>query len=194
MAPQQKQKRKTPQDRKVSTAGNWKKRSKGRELLLPSGEVCLVKRPGMEKLLEAGIMPDSLTPLAMDAIKSGDSGGKPDSEAEQKILEEMLKDQNTMADMFVTFDKVTAMCVLQPTCRLHFTEVEDANGKKVRRDIPEEDRDEDVLYTDEVDPEDKSFIFQFVVGGTDDLATFRQESGADVADVRTGEDVGLSSE
>ncbi len=38
----------------------------------------------------------------------------------------------------------------------------------------EENRDEDLLYIDEVNEEDKTFIWQYAVGGTRDVEKFRQ--------------------
>jgi hypothetical protein len=51
------------------------------------------------------------------------------------------------------------------------------NGEPVTEELEldERDRDPDQVYTDMVDPTDKVYIFQYVVGGVSDLQQFRQE-------------------
>jgi hypothetical protein len=181
----------------VTSPKQWKKRSGGVDVELPSGNIAKIKRPGMEKLLAAGVMPDSLTPIAMDAVKKAQSGGRPnkaDEQAEQEMLEKIMGDQNEMAKMFATFDKVTAMCVVEPRVRLHTYTQDDVltNGipaNQVGMEIPEDERSDDILYTDEVDMDDKTFIFQYVVGGTADLESFRQQYGSALANLESGEGV-----
>ena len=196
----------------------WRKRTGGIDLDLPSGNTCKVKRPGMEKLLKAGILPDSMTPIALEHIRRAESGGRPDPDAadtelERQIMEEVLQDPSQIGEIFLSFDRVTAMCVVEPKVVLHVRErlnedgskFLDEKGRPVWDEIPPEERissenpetievdgeivpnpyyaseEEEPLYTDEVDGDDKQYIFQFVVGGSSDLAQFPGESGADVA-------------
>lgn len=58
------------------------------------------------------------------------------------------------------------------------------------KEIEEEYRDPEALYIDEVEMDDKMFIFGWAVGGTADLERFREESAAVLADVPVGEAVG----
>jgi hypothetical protein len=44
-----------------------------------------------------------------------------------------------------------------------------------------EDREEGAIYTDMIDETDKIFIFSFAMGGTEDLATFREKRDATMA-------------
>lgn len=189
-----------------TSARNWRKRTGGIELELPSGNVCKVKRPGMQKLLEANMLPDSLTPIAMEHIRAAESGGRPtkgkDSDLEAEIMDRVMSDPAQMTEIFRSFDKAVAMCVVEPKVQLHFRDVrnpdgtprKDADGVPEIEEIPEDERDEDVLYTDEIDEDDKQFIFQFVVGGSSDLDRFRKEQAAAVEGARAGEDVPGSTE
>jgi hypothetical protein len=196
-------KKKTSTKKAVSTAKAWKRQST-MELELPSGNVCLVKRPGMEKLLNAGVMPDNLTPIAMAEIKKAQSGGKPDANKKEGIDEDLmskfLEEDGALEGMFRSFDKATVMCVVEPPVRLHFyTEKDELAGQipkgfSVNDDVPEEEREEDILYTDDVDMEDKMFIFQFVVGGSKDIESFRSEFGDVLAASSDGDDVPGTSE
>jgi hypothetical protein len=60
-------------------------------------------------------------------------------------------------------DKVTCYVVIQPAVM----------------PVPEDgaERDDEFVYIDQVDLEDKMFILNFAVGGTRDLERFRQEVG-----------------
>jgi len=140
----------------------WK-RKKGEDLTLPSGNVALVKRPGMESFLTEGIIPDSLMPLVNEAIATG-RGMPPEKMAE------VAKDPKVVLDMMDAMDRILTKVVVEPKVLWH----KDSEGNV----IPEDDRDDEYIYTDDVDFEDKSFIFNYAVGGTRDLERFRQETGA----------------
>jgi hypothetical protein len=164
-----------------TSAREWKKATTGHELPLPSGNVCLVKRIGMEKLLESGIIPDSLSKIVMEQIQRAQIGPqdhkKKDQGLDDAALAKMLGDPNALANMMSSFDKVTAECVISPKVLWHRRPVRGDDGLPTDEveDIPDDERDPDVLYTDDVDQDDKMFIFNYVVGGTKDLEQFRQE-------------------
>lgn len=148
----------------------WKKEAQGIPLPLPSGKTCLVRNVGMQVFLQRGLIPNSLMPLVKEGMKSGKG---PELNTDD-ITDEML------ADMIALFDAATVYCVVQP-------DVQPAPAI-------EGERLEDVLYVDEVDFEDKQFIFQFVVGGTRDLERFREEQGAVVEHLRSGATVEQATE
>lgn len=165
---------------KRASAKTWK-RNKGTDLELPSGNVALVKRPGMDKFLSAGIMPDSLTPIVVEAVQSG-KGLPPEK------TQELMKDSN-INELFVALDRCLVYCVVEPDVMWHRRETgeKDADGKPILEDIPEDERDTDTyVYTDEVDVEDKMFIFNFAVGGSRDLESFRKELSDGVGSVQPG--------
>jgi hypothetical protein len=62
--------------------------------------------------------------------------------------------------------------------------------------IPEAgtERDDDVLYVDEIDMDDKMFIFGYATSGAKDLETFRQGQTANVAAVLAESGVSHESE
>lgn len=188
-------------------------------MLLPSENTALIKRPGMEKLFAAGVLPDELTKIALDQVKKAESGGMPqdhkkpgasDAKVDAEVLEKFLETEDAIKDIFMAFDRVTEMCVIQPEVRWHMRRAVDAqgnwreteSGKPMWEEIPQSERypegmdpnDAPFLYTDEVDQEDKTFIFNYVVGGTRDIEKFREEYSHDVATLRTGEDVDVQAE
>lgn len=159
----------------VTDAKSWKKKEekKGYELPLPSGNVCLVTRPGPEVFLKQGGVPNGLLGIVLPLLeeaqekgKQGDGAPLPD-EAMVELQKAITADPAKLADMFEMVDNITVQCVLEPL-------VSPAPPKGTARD-PE------LLYVDEVDFEDKIFIFQFAVGGTADLEQFRSGTQALVA-------------
>jgi hypothetical protein len=192
-----------------TSAKDWKKASQLEDVELPSGNVAAIKRPGMEALFAAGVLPDELTKIALDQMKQVESGpqdhkkkGKPEAPGsiDPKVMEKFLEKEGAISDIFEAFDRVTAMCVVKPRCEFHKRRLVDDEGhqvyegeRQVWEEIPAEDRDEEVVYTDDVDMDDKTFIFNYVVGGTRDLESFREEYGDALATVQPREDVGVSS-
>lgn len=151
----------------ATNAKEWKKKSaKSYELEVPSGNVCLVRRPGPSIFAElSGSIPNSLLgevlPLLEEAErkgKTGDSSPVP-PEALAELQDKILKSPQQLSEIVMMADEVTVRCVVEPV---------------VHR-VPEDgERDEDKLYVDEVDFEDKIFIMNFVVGGTANLERFRE--------------------
>ncbi len=193
MANPQKAKKSTAAPTQASSARSWKKRVGGIPVTLPSGEVALVKRPGMDKIMSSGIMPDSLTPIAMKHLDNAESGGRPqnDEALNKELMAKVMQDPAQLQEIFLAFDKILVMCVVEPKCRLHLFTPQDAleglcEEDRVGEEIPDDERDDEIVYSDEVDQEDKIFIFNYVVGGSKDLERFRQESSAAVAHMDAG--------
>jgi hypothetical protein len=158
----------------VSTAKGWK-RNKGEELELPSGNVALVKRPGPQALLSKGILPDTLMPIVQQAIKSGKGLRPEDTEA-------MMKDPEKIVEMLDAMDRLLVEVVVEPTVAYHKELIDDEWV-----DIPADERDEDTfVYTDDIDMDDKMFVFQYAVGGTRDLERFRHEHAAGLGNLPDG--------
>lgn len=164
-------------------------RSNAEELLLPSGNTCLVKRPGVQGLIKAGLLDDldSLT-----AIVQVDHIDANDPKKMMEAVNKMAADPSRITDALEVVDKALCFAVVAPKV---FRPIRtDEDGKPVLLDgkeIPLEDdeRIEGTIYSDEVDEEDKMFIFNFLVGGTRDVESFRAESKAMLGGVPAGQDV-----
>jgi hypothetical protein len=173
-----------PAKRPTSAAG-WK-RQQGEELELPSGNVALVKRPGPQALLSEGILPDTLMPIVQQAISKG-KGLRPTD------MNAMLEDPKALAEMLDAMDRLLVKVIVEPKVAYHKRQVPPAEGQTVALDnlpwetISEDERDtEENVYTDEIDLEDKMFIFNYAVGGTRDLERFRSEHEARLGDISDG--------
>lgn len=161
---------------RVTSKSQWKATSGGTELEVPSGNVALVRAPGMQVFIEQGLIPNTLMPIVQKAI----SEKKPPNMEELEITEESL------AQMVEMIDAVAIYCVIEPA----LTTNKNPDGEL----IPEKDRDEELLYVDEVDVQDKLFIFQFAVGGVRDLERFRKQQEQAMESLPGGETLAFAPE
>lgn len=177
---------------KATSANDWKKASSQLPLLeTPTGKHIRMKRPGMTKFLEAGFLPDSLASAVRKEIAaSGKRGARKASDKE--LMDKLLADadEDAMLDMLASMDRIVAYVIVEPPFAWHRRPVRedpsdpaspvrlDAQGREVLEDIPDSERRDDVVYTDEIDQEDKNFVFQAAVGGSTDLARFRARQAA----------------
>ena len=189
--------KKNPQDHKpkkqksVTSASAWKSKS-GRagvetDLELPSGNVCRVRRVDMPTLLASGAFPDSLMAMVSDKIDT--ATGKKDSpkEMDQDEVKSIIADKEKMTALFESIDRLVPIVVVQPRVQNHNLISEDNKVVRplteVERQAIEEEFEGDVIFTDDVELEDKMFIFQFVTGGKREVETFRAELESAVGDV-----------
>jgi hypothetical protein len=149
-----------------SSASDFKK-NRGGLLTLPSGLTVKANRAGgMRAFVAAGNIPNSLMGIVDDALKQ-ENGNKVDPSA--VLGDDGNMDAQMLEDMLALTDSVVIQVVTEP--KIH----------PVPED--EDDRDDDLVYIDEVDDEDKMFIFQWVTGGTSDVERFRQESSGTLDDL-----------
>lgn len=155
--------------KKATSAAGWKgKKALATTLELPSGNVCKVRRVSIAKLLSEEVFPDELSALIQDTVS--DKSGKKSIAKESASAS--VKDMGKFMD---AIDKVAVLVIAEPKV----VRPVDENGKE----LDDDDRDPEKLYTDDVDLEDKIFVFQYAVGGGSDLNTFRSELAAGVGSV-----------
>lgn len=150
-----------------TTAGEWREKSgKFEPLEVPSGNVALVRAVGMDVLIQRGMIPNSLMPAVVKALED------PTNDDPRKFLKELQLTPEKVVEMSQAIDAVVCYCVVRPSV---FPAPLDEDGKT----IPFSQRPEiEGLWVDEVDEEDKEFLFQFATGGTRDLETFRDEQAS----------------
>lgn len=158
----------------VTTASAWRKQTtEGTPLVVPSGNTCLVRpSSGLDMFVRNGSIPNSLMPIVQEAI----SKGKPPS-AQELTLE---NNPDLLESILELTDTACVFMVMDPVVKPVPT---DDKGEV----IPFSQREKgDFLYVDEILFEDKMFIFNWAVGGTTDLETFRKELGAGLEPVSGG--------
>jgi hypothetical protein len=190
-------KKKAKKAKKPTTSARaWKRANAETDLELPSGNVCRVRRPGLDAMITEGIIPDTLLSIAQDAVDTGRGTGKSVKKIEGAQLKELMSDPKKWAGMIDTIDRACVYIVIEPDLKYHRQEIQrpiDGDGNLVGEicfeTISLEDRDPDLLYTDEVDLEDKFHIFDFACGGSRDLERFRQKHERSVAGLLDVEEV-----
>lgn len=175
--------------RRTTSASRWND-TITHEVTLPSGNVCLVKRPGLPELLAANIFTDDTIDLITRGITNAQlrMEGKPvlEEESDDEILNGVISSPDKIAKMFEMFDKTLVYAVVEPRVAYH----KDDAGNIIQM----KDRDPDIVYTDRVLEEDKIFIFQYVSGGSSDLTRFRETIDDALADLSNGEGVQAAPE
>jgi hypothetical protein len=176
-----------PPKQGVTSAKNWKSSARTPvELELPSGNVCLALNKGMKAFLDDGVVPNSLIPIVQQAITGAETGKSP-----AEMMASAGSEETVLLDMLVMMDGVLVACVKQPPIAAAPVAVvpdPDAEEEGATKTVVVQwgdsitqadgqviERDEEVLYVDDVELEDKMFIFQWAVGGTDDVEQFRSE-------------------
>ena len=138
----------------------WKKKSsEGILVRVPSGNTALIRTPGIEVFLTQGVIPNALMPLVTDSMKRG-------AAPKDEDLSAMIGNPEMVTQIVEMANAVCVFCCLDP--KVEPVPDVDEQGK-------EEPRDPDLLYVDEVDFNDKMYIFSVAVGGTSDLEKFREE-------------------
>lgn len=135
--------------------------STGFDLELPSGNLALVRRPGAQGLIKQGLLDSLDTLTALVKTEHIDSKDPKKMVEAAKRLTVDKGNREAIVQGIELMDRVICAVVIEP--------------KVLPVPALETERDPEALYVDDVDPEDKSFIFNFVVGGTRDIETFRKE-------------------
>lgn len=143
------------------------------DLTVPSGQVCLVRRPGMQGLIKAGVLRnvDSLSQIVNEKHLM-----RVDGKATDEInMQSLLADEEGMDEVLHVMDKVICHVVVKP--EVHMT----PNDVTLRQ--PK------VVYADMIDLVDKMAIFNYAVGGTRDMESFRAGLDDVVGGMAAGEGV-----
>lgn len=149
----------------VTGISGWKSKAAGSPTELPSGNVAIIKNPGMQTFVAAGIIPNSLMPMVTAALKKHEAPSELD-------MDTVLQSPEMLRDMTMFMDEVVIRCFVEP--RIYPTPPAGVE--------PQNDR----VYIHELDEMDKTFVFQFAVGGTRDLERFRLESAEGLAALANG--------
>lgn len=149
----------------VSPVSAWKKKPEVHTL--PSGNKMRIARASLRQFLVQGVVPNSMMAIVRESVD-----GKPPQDDD---LRDIMNDPEKLAEMMQMMDSVTIQCALEP--RVH--------------PVPEKEaeRDDDLLYVDEIDEGDKTAIFNIATGTVGELEPFRAEPSAVVGAVQGGGNV-----
>lgn len=148
---------------KTASISAFKQRKQGQMQELPSGLFVKLRRVELQTMIMQGAVPNPLMEIVGEALEKGQKADI----ASMVGVEEGKIDLDMVNDMYEMVNAVVVACFVEPEV-LPLPEDED-------------DRDDELLYVDEIDDTDKMFIFQWASGGTSDLVQFRKEADADMA-------------
>jgi hypothetical protein len=143
------------------------------DLECPTGTWAQVRKPNPRSLIALGFVDrlDTLNGIIQSKHITRVKGSSGGSQIDPKAL---LKNPAALMGMLELCDRVCEHVVVQPTVVRPVKVVGTTeDGQPIEVKLPGEERDPEVIYTDEMDDADKMFIFNHAAGGDPDLATFR---------------------
>lgn len=144
----------------ITSASEWKTGKQGSVIELPSGKHARVKRTmSLMTMLKTGKIPNPLNAVFQEMISSGKAS--PDA---AKL------DEGTLKELLKLADETVLKAMVEPRVE---QKPEDWDDKH-----PDEQwqPSEDAIDINDMDIEDRMYVFQFAQGAAADLATFRAES------------------
>jgi hypothetical protein len=159
------------------------------ELTLPSGQTCRARKVTVTSLIEAGVLneADSLTAM-VDQHTRRIKGGKGVPDGTVAIDQSIMRDSSTIKAMIMMADRTLPAIVVSPPVALHFKDI--TVGKTtVTKSLPESERNAmrlvrpGLIFTDQIDLEDKMHLFEWGVGGLKAFSSFRADTPNDVGSV-----------
>lgn len=159
------------------------------ELTTPSGQTCRARKMTIESMIEVGILADAdaITALVSKHVRKVKGGN---GKADHTALDEraILANPDAIKSIITLTDKVLPHVVISPPVSLHYKET--TIGKTtVTKKLTDEERAEiqaavpGTVFTDQIDLEDKMFLFDWAAGGLQAMTNFRDQPTADVGGV-----------
>lgn len=169
-------------------------------LKVPSGNVALVRKCSLDEFLTSGLIPNPLIGVLEELFDIPDNHRAEEAEGKMGDLT-TLRATSQLVDRvvirFVVEPKVEPIpkcknCAREEYDGIHH-EVPDrgAKNKVIRKPHAYKDpgRDEDKLYVDQVEWDDKFAVYDFALSEASATESFRKEQGGDVESVPDGEEV-----
>jgi len=169
---------------------------------LPSGQVCQAKRIGPTELVKNGLLSrvDILSSIVqtdhIDRVSGRADADLSEADKEAKRNAELvllMKDPDKLLAAMGMIDDITCMAVVQPKVnaiplpRVATMQdiIEFSNETKYQAPIPDMEVGQEFtpprliggVYVDSIPEDDKMFLFQWTLGGSNDLAEFREGLG-----------------
>ena len=159
-----------------------------RDVKMPSGTLAQLRRPGVPGLVAAGVIDnlDTLSNLVVDQHINRARGTR--KLAKQNVdTAKLMANPQAMKDIGAVMEKIVCYVVNQPEVRPVPRDEKDLAIPEARRkELPS-----GVIWYDWVTPEDAVFILNYAVGGTADLAQFREEFSELLGGVSEGQKLQL---
>ena len=160
------------------------------DVTLPSGATCQAKRPGVQGMIEAGLLDsfDELTALVQSEhiapkTPQGMAAAEKVTPGQVKSATDILMaDPSKLATAFHLIDRMVAGVVVQPPVWVDYQLKDEPDEEWTKRQ--EKALEDEALAVRSIDLDDKMFLVEWSIGGSGDLTSFRkgrQELMADLA-------------
>lgn len=147
-------------------------------ILLPSGKAMRLRNATFQTFMRLGMIPNGLLAIVQKSIEKGKAPELNELMESTDQVEEMLQMVDTVVCFVAADPKVTAAPTQADVDRWNQQHPASAPAES-----PDDLRDPDHLYVDEIDDEDKMFIFGVCTGGTRDVEQFRDEQADRLASI-----------
>lgn len=151
------------------------------DLEVPSGQLCQVRRPGVEGLVRMGLLDkmDSITSMIDDKHLKRVKG--------EKVIDakSLMSDPGAIVKAMESIDKIVEYVIVQPQVVRPVRVDSDDDGSTTEVQLSEDELVPGVLYTSMIDIQDKMFIYQYAVGGSKDLEKFRKSTEQVIGSMET---------
>lgn len=160
----------------------------GIDLVLPSGDTCLARRPGVQGLIAAGVLDnfDELTAIVQTVHIAPNSiaGRAPVTPAQVKSAgEALLADKEKLANVLWMVDRLVVFVVMEPAVWIDYQMKDEPDEEWAERQ--RKAAEDDAIAVRDIDLDDKMFLVDWAVGGTSELTSFREGSKKLVGDMAT---------
>jgi hypothetical protein len=158
----------------------WGAKSAFVDLTVPSGQLCQVRQPGVENLIAAGVLDNADTLIGLVNQKVEKAKGKTPAAKKAQVdpTEVFKQDPKKLTSLFAMIDKIVEHMVIQPKVVRPVVKLDEDPAKPgtfAERPMLPEERDENTVYTDSIELADRMFLFQYAIGGGDDVDSFREK-------------------
>jgi hypothetical protein len=158
------------------------------ELTTPTGQTCRARKMSIESMIAAGLLveADAITAAVskhmVKAKTSKKKGPTPPKNAEPAIdVPSLMKDPKAIGDLVKMLDTIMPHIVVSPVVKLHWAE-QTVGKTTVKKMLTEEQREEIrdsladrvVVFTDQINLEDKMWLFDWSAGGLSTMLAFRE--------------------
>ena len=152
-----------------TAASEWRKPAEGFIVTLPSGKSAKVRRSlDILEMMKSGKIPNVLKGVVAEAIREKDPS---------KInLEEL--DPDVIGDMFSMVDQVVIGMFIEPKVLPNPPQNDGEQDWEFQVRLETTNPPEGYIWLDDIDVEDRMFLFNVAQGGTTDVVQFRAEQAA----------------
>lgn len=150
------------------------------DVTLPSGQTCQARRPGVQGMIEAGLLDsfDELTAIVQSehiAPKTPQGMAAADKVTPGQVKSAsdiLMQDPTKLAAAFHLIDRMIAGVVVTPAVWVDYQMKDEPDKEWTKRQ--EKALEDEAVPVRQIDLDDKMFLVEWAVGGSPDITSFRE--------------------